>query len=120
MNDDKDFRELLLRHAVEETSADFTEKTMGKIYGIRAGSYANQPFIKHAIKLAYTVIFVVVVLALIALSTFIKPTDLPYDVRLPLIRIEHFYNTLYFIISFWLLMLINYYYERRSQQNNWS
>lgn len=109
LNDDK-FKALMIKGAVEETSQYFTDETMRKIERGFAAKKYQQPLIKHSVKLAFIIAFAVVLSALLAISIFIQPSHLPFNlyITIPPIRIEDFYNVVYFIIIFWLVMFLNH------------
>ncbi len=115
--EDKKFKEVLMKQAVEETSGNFTAEIMRRIEALPAAKSYYQPLVNPAIKLAFIIVFASVLSALIAVSIFIQPSDLPFKltVTIPVIRIETFYNIVYFIIAFWLLMFFNY---KAQHQNN--
>ncbi len=117
MQEDKNFKELLMKQAVEETSVNFTAETLRKIEALSAAKSYHQPLIDRRIKLAFIIVFAIVLSALIAVSIFIKPSHQAFNfyVTIPRIRIESFYNVVYFIIAFWFLLFFNY---KAQHQNN--
>lgn len=119
MQDDKNFKELMMKCAVEETSQDFTAETLRRIEALSA-TKTSQPLINHTIKQAFIIGFAIVLTALLAISLFIKPADLPFNfIQIPTIRVEVFYNLISFILAFWVLMFLNYYLQNRNTKNNW-
>ncbi len=120
MQDDKNFKEILKKGALEETSPDFTAAIMRRIKAVAVIETSHQPLINPKIKLAFIIVFVTVLSALFAISIFISPADLPFNflIRIPTISIDAFYDTVYFVITFWLLVFLNYYLNERNLRNN--
>ncbi len=81
MHDDKNFKELLLKGALEETSPDFTDEIMRRIEAAPVIETTHQPLINHKIKLAFIIVFVTVLSAILSISIFIPPSNLPYTIK---------------------------------------
>ncbi len=120
MHDDKNFKELLSKGALEETSKGFTDEIMRRIEAAPVSETSHQPLINHKIKLAFIIVFVTVLSALIALSIFIPPSNLPFDfwIKIPSVRLADFYNLVYFIMAFWFVMFLNHHLNKRNLRNH--
>jgi len=120
MQDDKNFKEILKKGALEETSPDFTAAIMRRIEAVAVIETSHQPLINPKIKLAFIIASVTVLSALFAISIFISPADLPFNflIRIPTISIHAFHDIVYFVITFWLLVFLNHYLNKRNLRNN--
>jgi hypothetical protein len=121
MQEDKKLKELLAKGALEETSPDFTAELMRRIEALPQTKATYQPSINNKIRLAFITIFATVLSALLAISFFVQPSSLPFrfSIKPAFVSAEVFYNLVCFIITFWLLMFLNYYLNKRNIRDNW-
>jgi hypothetical protein len=115
MKPDEQLKKILATHAVEQTTDDFAAKTMQRINSF-ADHRSKPVFVKYfQIKHLLVGLFIIVTLALIVTSFFLKPLQLPVEIRiqLPEFLARQFYNLLILIPAFWLLVFINLNYEKR-------
>jgi hypothetical protein len=120
MEEDIKFKELL-KGACEETSHDFTAETMRRIEAVSASKPYLSPLLNRKIRIAFAMVFAIILTALFTISIFIQPSDLPYNffIKIPASSFEHFYNLVSFTIAFWVLMFLNHFLKNRNTNNNW-
>ena len=114
MKQDEHLKMLLAKHAVEQTADDFTAKTMQRINGEAASSSKTFLAGSFRVKQLLIILFIVATLALVIISSSLKPLQLPVEIRLelPAFFVRHFYHFFILIPAFWVLVFINYRYER--------
>jgi hypothetical protein len=105
MQEDKKLKELLKEHAMEETSANFTNIIMTRLQPAVL-EQKTVPLLKQKVPQMLAALFVASCGALLLLSIFIQPAQLPvhFSVMLPE---NYFSQIISFLITFWFVMLVN-------------
>ncbi len=106
MQEDKKLKELLIKHAMEETFADFTNTVMQRIQSAAAAKAYAKPLLKQKLPKTLIVAFILVCIVLIALSIFMQDAQLPFLFSVKLTA-KYFSQIISFLIAFWVIMLIN-------------
>lgn len=110
MENDK-LKDLLMQYAENSTSADFTNKVMK---GIEATDpvWQTESFFKQKLPKVIALLFVIVCLALIVVSFFTKPIELPLY-HTPSWLASYSWQLVYFIIIFWTVLLANQWWNNK-------
>jgi hypothetical protein len=106
MQEDKKLKELLMKHAAEQTSPDFTNRVMQRVQTRNAASIPGLSLFKQKSLRIMIVAFLLVFFILLVLSISMQPVKLPFyfSVKLPA---EYFSEIISFLIAFWVVMIIN-------------
>lgn len=108
MQEDKKLKELLAKHAIEETPVDFTDKIMRRI----ESTNSQTQFVLHPRMKLFALSFIVVCMLLLLMSnknqSFQVNTDIPSEYVLQIIR---------FLVIFWIVMLINLFWKKHQYNN---
>lgn len=117
MKQDENLKKLLAKHAVEQTADDFTVKMMQRINSEAITSSKSFLAGNFPIKYLLIVLFIIVTLALVVISLFLKPLQVPVEIqiKLPPFITHHFYHFLILIPAFWMLVFINLRYEKKAR-----
>ena len=104
MQEDKKLKELLIKHAAEETLPDFTSVVMRRVESI--ATMPATTLVKQKSLRILVAAFLLVFVALLVLSISMQPVKLPFyfSVKLP---VEYFSEIISFLIAFWVVMIIS-------------
>ncbi len=115
MQEDKKLQELLQQYAMENVATDFTQNIMQRIEANMAAKQVAKPLLNAKLLRVLGGVFVLVLGVLLILCFKSQFATLPLSsiVALP----ENYISQLVqFIIVFWVVMLINVFYQQRSKQ----
>src|SRR2546423_9723215 len=98
MQEDKKLKELLMKYAVEETPKDFTATVMQRIELMAAAKRHTTSLVKYNLLKILLITFLLVCVALLILSVFIKGVQLPFYFSLKL-SAEYFSQVVFFLIA---------------------
>ena len=118
MQEDKKLKELLMKYAVEEAPENFTGAVMQQIESMAAAKTHTASSVKYNLLKVLFIAFFLVCAVLFILSIFIKGMQLPIYFSLKL-RAEYFSQVVFFLISFWIVMLINLFWNKLQYANNY-
>jgi uncharacterized membrane protein len=115
MQEDKKLKEFLMKHAVEETTSDFTNIVMQRIQISAAAKISVTPLLKQKLLRILMAAFLLVFVILLVLSISMQPLKLPFhfSVKLPA---EYFSEIISFLIAFWVVMIINLLWTKKRTQ----
>jgi hypothetical protein len=118
MQEDKKLKELLIKYAVEETPKDFTGNVMRRIQLMAAAKTHTTSLVKYKLLKILLIAFLLVCAVLFILSIFIKDIQLPFyfSIKLPT---TYFSQVVFFLIAFWLVILINLFWNKMYHRNNY-
>lgn len=111
MEEDKKLQSLLKNFGMQETSAGFDEKLMQKIAAIKRENITSKPLINKTLQRILIVVFVAVIISLLIISLSINPRFVNANI-FPSDKI--YMQLFYFFISFWIVMLLNVWWNRKS------
>src|SRR5437879_1933034 len=115
MQEDKKLKELLIKHIVEETSAEFTNTVMQRIQSGAAVKAYAKPLLKQKLLKTLIIAFILVCVVLLTLTIFMQDAQLPFLFSVKLTA-KCFSQTISFLIAFWLVMLINQLWDKKKVQ----
>ncbi len=118
MQEDKKLKELLIKYAVEETSEDFTGNVMQRIELMAAAKTHTTSLVKYNLLKILLIAFLSICVVLLILSIFIKGVQLPFYFSLKLPAV-YFSQIVFFLIAFWLVMLINLFWNKTHYRNDY-
>lgn len=106
MQEDKNLKELLTKWGMETPSADFTSSVMQRVTAAYHSTKPAMPLLKQKIPQLLLAMFLLVCIALLALSCTIAAAALPFHftVQLPAKSIS---QSLSFLLVFWIVVLLN-------------
>ena len=106
MQEDKKLKELLMKHATEQTSPDFTNRVMQRVQTSAAASTPGTSLLKQKSLRTMMAAFLLVFVVLLVLSISMRSVKLPFyfSIKLPA---EYFSEIISFLIAFWVVMIIN-------------
>jgi uncharacterized membrane protein len=115
MKQDNQLKELLKKHAVEQTADDFTIKTMQLINSLAINTNTSLSRKDALVKRLLVLLLSLITVVLVVLSTSLKPMQTPveFSIELPAFLANHLYDFLILFPAFWLLIFINRKYEKR-------
>jgi hypothetical protein len=118
MQKDKKLKKLLMKYAVEEAPENFTGTVMQRIESMAAAKTHTASSTKYNLLKVLFIAFFLVCAALLMLSIFIKGVQLPiyFSLKLPA---EYFSQVVFFLISFWIVMLINLFWNKMHYTTNY-
>ncbi len=104
----------LLTKGVEAASAGFTESILEKIDGLVIVKPSYKPLVSDTIKKIFIVAFASVVGMILLLCLIIKSSQLTFInlIQLPKLSAETNYNFFAFILSFWLVFIVNTFIQK--------
>ena len=105
MNEDKILKELLQKALIEKASAGFTDKVMTQVQAIAADQASQFLRLTKRWKLLYKIAFAVLSLAVVIMSFSVKAVEVNIQ---NLIDERTAERITVFIVSFWVLLIINY------------
>ena len=111
MQEDKNIKKLLQQYGVEETSSTFNNNVMQQI---TAASYKQplKPLLNAFILKLLKIIFILVAIALVIFILFIPFNNLPVPFSINIS--SDIYKQLFsFIAVFWIIMLVNFWWNKR-------
>jgi hypothetical protein len=112
MQKDKKLDELLKQHAIEETSADFTAGVMDKISAMQTLKHNTASILQTGPAKILLVVFAFVCIVLLVLSVTMHPF-IP-SIKINVLPSSYTTQLIYFIISFWIVMLANLWWKKRN------
>jgi len=111
MEQDKDLKILLKEYAFEETSSTFNNSVMQRIEAA-VSAKQSKPLLNAFILKTLTATFIIVALTVIICLVYLPSNNLPFNLSFALNN--SIYNQLFsFIIVFWIMMLINIWWNKR-------
>ena len=118
MQEDKKLKELLMKYAVEETPENFTGTVMQQIESMAAAKTHTASLVKYNLLKVLFIAFFLVCAVLFMMSIFIKGVQVPiyFSLKLP---VEYFFQVIFFLISFWIVMLLNLFWNKMHYANNY-
>ncbi len=110
MENDK-LKELLMQYAENSTSAGFTSRVMKQVEATTP-AWQSKPLVKQKLPKAIALLFAVICVASIAVSFFLKPIELPLY-NTPSWLALHSWQIVYFLFTFWTVLLLNQWWNKK-------
>ena len=116
MQKDKRFNELLMQHAMEETSEDFTEGVMNKIAALQTTKHNITSVLQSGLAKILIGAFAFVCIALLSVSTVMHPFKSGIHINI----LPSFYTMqfIYFLIAFWIVIFANQWWKKRNDNHS--
>lgn len=111
MQEDKNLKQILIKFAGEDTSADFTNRVMKEVE-TAASQKQNISFLKRRPLQIVLFLFGSICLLLLIACDFTQPFELPFRFALQLSQ-SYYLQAIDFLIIFWMVMLANRLWSRR-------
>ena len=119
MQEDKHLKALLKQWAVENPSADFTSRVMQRVTPAYTFNTPPTPLLKQKVPQLLFSIFILICIALLALSFIMPAASLPvqFTVKLPVINFSQGFS---FLIAFWVVMLFNLAFKKLLSRSSYN
>ena len=112
MQEDKELKDLLMKWAVENPSADFTSHVMQRITSASVANAHTQPLLNQRVLRILLWVFILTCILLLTLC-FTTLISLPFQPTIVL-PVKYFSQGFSFLFAFWVVMLFNLISKRYS------
>lgn len=109
MQEDKQLKEWLMKHAVEQPAPDFTSRVMEQVTS--AYNYQQQPFFKQPLPRVLLGVFILVCIAVFILALKIPAAAITFRLT-AMLPAKAISQCISFLIAFWVVAMLNIVYQK--------